>query len=143
MKQIGRHFKIAAMILASSQFIACAHYHDVRPMGSGENSVRFYTEYKGQGYHEAISQAHYYCSRHFGSRPVVLSERSRYIGHIPEYEYIQSKKTAGVIETIGVAGMLFGNENVRSVGTVLAITGDIAHHAMGPGYLFTMRFRCR
>lgn len=140
--EFKQKLKNAAVFSLATFAMGCAHYQDVRPASNGVHTVSFYTEFDNQGYHQAIGQADHYCHKVYGSHPVVVSEDSSYVGTMPEEEYVRSKNVARAIESVGIAGMILGNDIQHDVGTVLAVTSSVAQNAMGPGYLYNLRFRC-
>ena len=60
-----------------------------------------------------------------------------------EKEYNRAKTTAKVVTAVGGAGVVFGGDNERKAGGVAGIGGGIADSAIGKGYRYTMRFKCR
>lgn len=131
------------LFTVSFAVISCAHYPDVRPSGSGLYTVSFLTERKGEGFRQGFAQAKDYCDDVHSKRAVHVSEKSKYVGSMNEKKYNRYKTASKVTSAIGGAGVVFGGKKQKEMGGVAAIGGGIADGALGAGYRYTMKFRCR
>ena len=60
-----------------------------------------------------------------------------------EAKYNNYKTASKVTSAVGSAGVLFGGKKQKDVGGVAMIGGEIADSAIGKGYRYTMKFRCK
>ena len=121
----------------------CAHYPDVRPSGKGLHKVSFLTERKNEGFQEGFSQAKDYCDDVHNKRAVHVSEKSKYVGSMDEDKYNRYKTASKVTTAVGSAGYVFGGKRQQDVGGIAMLGGGIADSAIGKGYRYTMKFRCK
>ncbi len=135
--------KIAALTLVLIS-ISCAHHRDVRPTDEGVHKVVLLTEDKDAGYRDAMSQANHYCKEEEGNkRAVVVTEGSKYTGSMDESTYKTSKTAAKVAKGVGSAAWVFGGKNESTAGGIVGLGGGIADGAIGSGYTYEMKFKCR
>lgn len=122
---------------------SCAHYPDVRPSGKGLHTVSFLTERKDDGFQQGFAQAKSYCDDVHEKRAVHVSEKSKYVGNMDEKKYNSYKTASKVTSAIGSAGVILGGEKQKQVGGATMLGGGIADGALGKGYRYTMKFRCK
>lgn len=142
MSRMSRTFRNASLATLFTALAACAHHRDVRPGEGGLNSVDLKVEDKGDGYRDAMDQAEHYCDKR-EERPIIVSEDTQYVGSMDEQSYKTGRTVAKVAQVAGGAGYIFGGESERRAGGVVGLGGLVGDAALGQGYRYSMKFRCK
>lgn len=122
----------------------CAHHPDVRPSAKGIHKVILKIPERDTGYRNAMNQAKSYCKNEEGEkRPKVLKEITKYVGKIPEKQYLKQRKIGKILSGVGTGAAIFGNKSERKVGKGLMVGGGVTSSAAGVNYRYTLIFRCR
>ena len=134
--------KILGISFITLLLSACAHHRDVRPADDGIHNVSFKTERKGDGSRNAMGQAEHFCKQQ-NKYAVMVDENSKYIGGMKEDSYNTAKTVSKAGEAIGGAAYVFGGKRESNAGGILGLGSGIADTAIGKGYAFTMKFKCK
>jgi len=121
---------------------ACAHHRDVHPSDDGVHEAVIKTEDKSEGFRQAINQANHYCEQ-FGEKAYQVSESNEYVGSLDETTYNQGKTIARVAKAAGTVGYVFGGKNESAIGGTAVLGGIAGDAALGEGYEYKLRFRCK
>jgi hypothetical protein len=128
--------------LAILGLYSCAHHKDVRPDESGTHSVILKTDQESQGYAAAKSQADHFCEKR-KKIAYIVSENSKYTGKMNEDTYNKSKTASKIAKGVGSAAFVFGGKKESDAGGVVGLGAGIADSAIGKGYTYTMKFKCK
>lgn len=121
---------------------ACAHHRDVRPSEDGIHRVILMNQEKDFNSTSAMSEAQDYCES-LKKDAVVVSETNTYVGTMQENSYNNSVKGAKVAGAIGSTAYMLGGKKESNLGGIVGLGGAVAQGALGNGYKFEMRFKCR
>ncbi len=122
--------------------VSCAHHRDVHPSEDGIHEAVIKTEEKTEGFRNAMAQANHYCKQ-FGETAYQVSESNEYVGSMDEQSYNQGKTVTKVAKAVGTVGYIFGGKNESALGGVAALGGIAGDAALGNGYEYKLRFRCK
>ena len=115
---------------------SCAHYKNVIPGNQNHHEVRLNSRDSGDGIKDAITQAQYFCKKdnllaEFGN------QQSRYVGNIPEEEYIKKRN---LLEDGIDCGA--GPNPVSALCSIIGLVLLQQKASLEKNYLIEINFRC-